>query len=120
MILRVGGAIGLATSSVMIEKVLTDMRSAISRKKYTAIDRKKNLDTLAQLGITWHDAISEICSLSILDYYLGPEVDRDVPNSDSLWVFKKNIYGHLVYIKFKVEYKQNGEVKIISFHLDNI
>jgi hypothetical protein len=104
----------------MIEKVLSDMRTAIKCKKCIPINRKKNMDTLAQLGITWKDAFIEIYSLSQNDYFSGPSVDRDYPNSDLLWVFKKYIDGHNIYIKTKVEYQQNGEVKIISFHIDYI
>lgn len=107
------------TSLAMIEKVLSDMRTAISDKKCIPISRKKNMDTLAQLGITWKDVFTEIYSLSKNDYYSGPSVDRDFPRSDLLWVFKKNIDGHLIYIKTKVVYQQNGEIKIVSFHFDD-
>ena len=103
-----------------IIKILTDMRNAIDNHKYNPVKRKKNLDTLAILGITWSDAIEEIYSLTSSDYDSGPEIDRNRPLGDSLWVFKKNVYGNLIYIKFKVEYQENGDVKVLSFHIDNI
>lgn len=103
-----------------INKILADMRNAIDNHKYIPVFRKKNLDTLAILGITWSDALEEIYSLTSSDYDSGPEIDRDRPLSDSLWVFKKNVYGSLIYIKFKIEYQENGDIKILSFHIDNI
>jgi len=110
----------LAALIADINKILTDMRNAIDNHKYIPVFRKKNLDTLAILGITWSDALEEIYSLTSSDYDSGPEIDRDRPLSDSLWVFKKNVYGSLIYIKFKIEYQENGDIKILSFHIDNI
>ena len=91
-----------------------------SNRKYIPINRKKNLDTLAQLGILWSDAITEIYKLTSADYNSGPEIDRDRPSSDNFWIFKKHIYGDAIYIKIKVEYQENGDVRIVSFHIDNI
>ena len=78
------------------------------------------MDTLAQLGITWQHAFNEMYELTSSDYHAGPEQDRDFPDSDSLWVFKKVVNGQIIYIKFKVMYQQNGETKIVSFHIDGV
>lgn len=110
----------LTASTVDIDKVLADMRIAIDKNKFIPVNRKKNLDTLAQLGILWSDAKREIYELTSTDYFTGPEVDRDKPLSDYLWVFKKHVFGDVIYIKFKVEYQENGEVKVLSFHIDDI
>ena len=59
-------------------------------------------------------------TLSSSDFISGPEIDRNYPNSDCLWIFKKNINGDIIYIKFKIEYQQKAQMKIISFHLDGI
>lgn len=96
------------------------MRSAIDNDNYTLIPRRKNLNTLARLGIMLPDALDEIYALTSLDYFSGPDIDRDIPCSDKLWTFKKYIYGENIYIKLKVEYQENKQVKIISFHIDNI
>lgn len=110
----------LTASTEDIEKVLSDMRNAIDKNKFIPVNRKKNLDTLAQLGILWGDAKREIYSLTCTDYFTGPEVDRDKPSSDNLWVFKKHVIGDVIYIKLKIEYQENGEVKVLSFHIDDI
>ncbi len=110
----------MTASDKEIDQILVDMRSAIVSKKYIPVPRRKNIETIARLGITWSDALNEIYSLSRTDYISGPEIDKDRPSSDMLWIFKKNVYGNLIYIKFKMEYQENGDVKIISFHFDNI
>lgn len=103
-----------------IEKILADMRYAIDNHKYRLVERKKNMDTLARLGIMMSDAVEEIYGLTPSDYYSGPMIDRDRPLSDRLWVFKKGISGSIIYIKFKVQYQENGNGLILSFHIDNI
>lgn len=106
-------------SSEDIAKVLEDMRTAIDSGKFQPISRVKNMNTLTQLGITWDDAKAELYELTAADYYQGPEIDRDYPKADLLWVFKKNIGGQIIYIKFKILYLDDGSVKLISFHIDH-
>lgn len=103
-----------------IDDVLRDMRDAIDKNKFLPIDRTKNLRTLSILGITWQHAKDEIYELTSGDYVSGSEIDRNYPSSDMLWKFKKIVNGNVIYIKFKVLYQENGEVKVISFHIDNI
>ena len=103
-----------------IESILSDMRQAIKSNRCFLVPRKANQDTLAQLGITSKDAFDEIYHLTYRDYYSGPMTDRDQPDTDSLWVFKKAIEGEIIYIKFKIEYQKNKTAKFLSFHIDRI
>lgn len=103
-----------------INAVLNDLRDSIRNKRFIPINRKKNLYTLAYLGITWDDAKDEILHLTAADYHSGPNKDRDIPNSDPLWVFKKKICGEWIYIKFKIERMTTGDTKVISFHIDHM
>ena len=96
------------------------MRSAIDAGKFQPMSRRKNMNTLAMLGISWKDAKSELYTLSAKDYYQGPEIDRDFPKEDLFWVFKKRIAGQVIYIKFKVLYQEDHGVKLVSFHLDHM
>lgn len=105
--------------SLAIQKVLSDMRYAIDCNKFEPIYRKKNLNTLANLGLTWADAKNAIYSLSENEYRRGPMVDIDDPPSDHFWEFKKHIDGNVIYIKFKVVYQEDGRVKLVSFHIDD-
>ena len=76
--------------------------------------------TLAQLGISWEDAKTEVYGLTASEYFQGPEKDRDFPGADLFWMFKKNVDGQVIYIKFKVLYLEDGKVKLVSFHFDNM
>ena len=107
-----------STSSAFILAVLKSMRDAIREKRYTFEPRKKNMDTLARLGITIKQALDEMLSLTEQDYVSGPENDRDRPGEDPLWIFKKRCYGEVIYIKFRVKYNTDGSIKILSFHID--
>lgn len=51
-----------------IKRILSDMRTAIDRHKFVLAPRKKNMDTLARLGLTWQDAKDEIYSLTEKDH----------------------------------------------------
>lgn len=103
-----------------IEKALKDMRTAVDAGKFQLIPRGKNMHTLAQLGITLEDAKDEVYTLTPADYFQGPEPDRDFPGTEPLWMFKKNVAGQIIYIKFKTLYLGDGQVKLVSFHIDNM
>lgn len=101
-----------------VEKILGDMKNALMQNKICFIPRAKNMKTLAALGLLVSDVKDELMDLSYSDYISGPEVDRDQPSSDCLWIFKRRVNGQDIYIKFKVEYQIDGNVKVISFHFD--
>ncbi|MBN1775166.1 MAG: type II toxin-antitoxin system MqsR family toxin [Clostridiales bacterium] len=101
-----------------IEKLLSDVRNSINTGCFTCIDRKQNMHTLARLGWLWKDALEEICALSYRDYRQGPMTDRDRPTEDKLWIFKRNVQGEMIYIKFKIAYQKNEEFILISFHFN--
>lgn len=107
----------MATSAA-IQKILQDMRSAIDQNKFIPNNRRKNMITLTQMGLTWKDAKNEIYALTEADYCKGPSMDYNDPTSDFVWVFKKRIESELLYIKFKVLYQTDGSVKVMSFHID--
>lgn len=104
--------------SIAIQKVLSDVRTAIDEGKFKPIKRGKNRCTLSKLGLTWQDAKNEIYELTEKNYHSGPMIDRDDPQSDLFWVFKKSVDGHVIYIKFKVMYLEDKSVKVVSFHID--
>jgi hypothetical protein len=106
------------SSKIDVDAFLLDVRKAIKNKNYTPQNRDKNINTLSQLGITWKDAIDEIYELSYSNYIKGPETDRDRPNSDSFWMFKKHVLGNVIYIKLKIRYQQNKSLLVLSFHFD--
>lgn len=77
-------------------------------------DRKKNMDTLAKLGITPTGCITYINSLTYRNYLSGPGGDRDTNEEDCIWEFGTSINEIDVYIKIKHEIEDN--ILVLSFH----
>jgi hypothetical protein len=101
-----------------VNQILCDMRKAIDAGLFIPVDRYKNFKTLAKLGLTWTDVKDEIYTLTRSNYIKGPEDDRDDPSSDKFWFFKKKVENNIIYIKFKVLYQYQKQVKVVSFHID--
>ena len=80
------------------------------------VHRKKNLGSLAKLGLNFKNCKDEIQNLSVADYCKGPEPDTDKPGE--VWEFGKIISGKEVYIKLKIANVGNIKLaKCISFHV---
>jgi len=80
------------------------------------VNRRKNLESLAELGLTRRNCVDEILNLSATDYCGGPEPDTDRPGE--IWEFGKTILGKQVYIKLKIAQAGNEKLaKCISFHI---
>ncbi|MBW1900552.1 MAG: type II toxin-antitoxin system MqsR family toxin [Deltaproteobacteria bacterium] len=79
------------------------------------ISRRKNLESLAGLGLTKQNCRDEILSLSVADYCSGPKPDRDRPGK--IWEFGKTIVAREIYIKLKIAQVGTEKIaKCLSFH----
>lgn len=65
----------------------------LSEGKYDFVPRRKNMQALAQHGLTIADAKEEILGLVVGDYYKGPKQDLDPDKPGDIWEFKKQIDG---------------------------
>ena len=103
-----------------ISAFLAKMKRQVSAGKYDFVPRRKNMQALAQHGLTISDAKDEIFGLVVEDYYKGPKQDLDPLKPGDIWEFKKNIDGQPFYIKVKIV-QVNGEdiVKCLGFHQDD-
>ena len=81
---------------------------------FTLISRKKNLDSLALLGLTARQVRRSILQLTVKNYSEGPNVDRDRKDAN-IWVFGMKINDEEVYIKLSDNFSSNV-AKCISFH----
>lgn len=77
-------------------------------------ERKKNMDTLARLGLTLAGCISYINELTYRNYLSGPSDDRDTLEEKCIWEFGTTIQGHDIYIKIK--HLKEDDVLVLSFH----
>lgn len=107
-----------STSDITI--YLTEVKRLLSEGKYDFVPRRKNMQALAQYGLTIADAKNEILGLVVGDYYKGPKQDFDLNRPGDIWKFKKNIDGMQFYVKVKIV-QQNGEdiLKCLVFHEDD-
>lgn len=110
-----------------IEKVLKELKEIINdenfdSKKQIIIDKRKNdldpglynnFNTMLFFEFDYDDVARELSLLTIDDYY---ETIIDVVGSELLlYVFKKEIQGYLIYIKFSI--RRNKIIFLISFHM---
>lgn len=102
---------------VQISIFLKEFKKIVTQERgLDIVDRKENLNSLLQLGLTKRNCEQEILNLSVSDFYAGPKPDQD--RSGVIWEFGKKISGHDVYIKLKIA--EAGSVrmaKCISFHI---
>lgn len=92
----------------------------LSVGKYDFVPRRKNMQALAQHGLTIADAKEEILGLVVGDYYKGPKTDFDPDKPGDIWELKKEIDGKQFYVKVKIM-QENGEdiLKCLGFHEDD-
>ena len=83
------------------------------------VDRERNLQGLADLGIGVSDAKKAIAGLTPDNYSSGPEADHD-GSSDDVWLFGTEVEGTEVYTKLKlVQDPKKRSVrwaKVLGFH----
>lgn len=103
-----------------ITQFLEKMKILVSAGKYDFVPRRKNMQALAQYGLTIADAREEILGLVVGDYYKGPKQDFDQSKPGDIWEFKKMTGKDRFYVKMKI-IERNGEeiVKCLGFHDDN-
>lgn len=77
--------------------------------------REKNMNTLAELGITAKFRDDIVKQLSTEDFYKGPEPNVQ-NNLGDMWVFGKIINSKDVYIKITLGLTNNSAV-CMSFHI---
>ena len=99
---------------------LAKVKRLLAAGKYDFVPRRKNMQALAQHGLTIVDAKNEILGLVADDYYKGPKQDYDSNRPGDIWEFKKNIDGMMFYVKVKIT-NESGEdiLKCIGFHEDD-
>ena len=102
-----------------IAAFLARVKKLVSAGKYDFVPRRKNMQSLAQHGLTPIDAKNEIIGLVVSDYYKGPKQDFDLKRPGDIWEFKKNVDTVQFYIKIKIV-QENGvdSVKCLGFHED--
>lgn len=86
---------------------------------FSFVSREKNIQGLADLGITLDDAKQVLASLTPEGYSYGPEADRDGSEED-VWFFGADVHGTEVYVKLKLVQDPRKKsvvwAKVLGFH----
>lgn len=85
------------TERFRVELFLTLLKTAAA-SQFVLIRRKKNLDTLAMLGIGLAEAKERVLGLVPEDYVSGPNPD-DKRLGDEVWVFGLSVERQEIYVK---------------------
>lgn len=103
-----------------ISEFLAKAKKLMTGGKYVFVSRRKNMQALADHGMSIVDAKSEIIGLKVKDYYKGPKQDFDSTQPGDIWEFKKDIDGEQFYVKLKIQNQDGVDVlKCLSFHEDD-
>ena len=81
-----------------IAAYLAKVKKLLSAGKYDFVPRRKNMQALAQHGLTIADAKNEILGLVVGDYYKGPKQDHDPMRPGDIWEFKKDVDVHFILV----------------------
>ncbi len=111
---------GNQASTSDIAAYLTKIKNLLSAGKYDFVPRRKNMQALAQHGLTITDAKNEILGFAVSDYYKGPKQDLDPDRPGDIWEFKKCIDGVQFYVKVKIVHENGQDIlKCLGFHEDD-
>ena len=106
----------MATQQVEVEEFLTKCRVLIQRGALTFVPRTKNIEGMAELGITNVEAEKILSRLTVNNYVRGPESDENGSLED-IWFFGAPVAKREAYIKMKIRLTSQGEIVVcISFH----
>ena len=102
-----------------VKAYLLRIKQAVAAGRYQFIPRRKNVLSLAAVGLLPKHVKDYILRLTPQDYFNGPEdeIDQEFPPGEYV-CFGCDIYGKEFYVKVKLE-QNNGEnyCVCISFHI---
>ena len=85
--------------------------------KFEVWSREKNRSALPELGMTERKRDQCLLELQPEDYCAGQLPDDDETRGGHVWIFGKEIHGHLVYIKLKIVLEEPyARAQCLSFH----
>lgn len=102
-----------------VKKYLIRIKQAIVKGNYRFEERRKNLRSLAQVGLLPSHVRELVLGFTYLDYFNGPEEERDsrFPPGDYMF-FGCNIECYEFFVKLKIETSTAEDYCVcISFHI---
>ncbi|HAV93047.1 TPA: hypothetical protein DCW38_07715 [candidate division WOR-3 bacterium] len=96
-----------------IERFLETFKMMMKTIGFRLIPREKNLQSLADLKISYDSAKNEINKLTYINYESGPLTDHEKKNKN-VWIFGIVLGNKEVYIKLSDDFEHVA--KCLSFH----
>ena len=96
-----------------VKHFLLTLKFAVANCRWSLVDRDKNLNDIACLGMTLAEVSEVLQSLTVNDYCEGPMAD-DKGRQKQWWVFGPVYAGIALYVKVCVN--RHGWVECLSFH----
>lgn len=114
----VGRGCRVTENQILLQEVLKEMRDI---REIDIVHTQKNISTRYKLGLTIEDYEDIIRSIVLTDYYNGPCPDHNPTKGGYVWIFKKQYFTNVLYVKIKIIEKQEGkkQIKCISCHIDH-
>ena len=103
-----------------ISSFLSQVKNALNANSFDILEsRKKYTDTLAQLGIVKQDVLDDIRNLTVNENWVK-KTDNNPSFPGDVWICKKQLHGVCMYIKLKIQSSPQGELLVMSYHIDGI
>lgn len=81
---------------------LRTFKACVLANRWYVRSRKKNRETLLELGMSTEERREVLLRLEPEDYVSGPEPDHTDPDGKEVWVFGKVVEETEIYIKLRV------------------
>lgn len=103
-----------------INSFLAQVRAALTSHNYHILDKRwKYTSTMAQLGLIEQDVIDDLLNLSVNENWITePDVNPVYPGD--IWKCKKNLHNQCIYIKLKIQSSPQGQLLVMSYHIDGM
>ena len=103
-----------------IDGFLEECRSLISERKVDLfLNDPENRATAGLLAYSPSAILEELKELKPEDLFDGPAADKNSKYPGEVFVFKKDISGHCIYIKLKIrDVRGRKDLFMMSFHPD--
>ena len=100
-----------------VTQIIYLLQKSVSDKSYDLVPTEKNRKSRRKYGLTIFEIEDFLKTITELDLYKGPEIDRDKPQ-DEVFIFIKEIFdGVNFYVKIKKDSSvKYDRIKIISCH----
>lgn len=100
-----------------VTQIINLLHKSVADKSYDLVPTEKNRNSRRKYGLTIYDIEDFLKSISEIDLYSGPEVDRDMPNEEVFIFTKEILNGVNFYVKIKKDSRVTYDrIKILSCH----